>query len=253
MDIDTILLDTEDRMEKAMAALERDFQKLRTGRATTALVDGIKADYYGTPTPISQMASVAVPDSRTITIQPWDKGGISVVEKAILKSDLGLTPVNDGKIIRISIPPLTEDRRKQLDLPMMVENNTSAYGTGFTVTIEAAEGVTTGVSAADRVTTVRAAIADGAKPSDLNRPGHVFPLRAQPGGVMTRGGHTEATIDLVTLAGFKPAGVLCELTNDDGSMARAPECIKFAQQHNMAVVTIEDLVAYRREHDRKAS
>ncbi len=149
---------------------------------------------------------------------------------------------------------LTEERRKQLDLPMMVENNTSAYGTGFTVTIEAAEGVTTGVSAADRVTTVRAAIADGAKPSDLNRPGHVFPLRAQPGGVLTRGGHTEATIDLVTTpAGFKPAGVLCELTNDDGTMARAPECIKFAQQHNMAVVTIEDLVAYRREHERKAS
>ena len=114
MDIDTILLDTEDRMEKAMAALERDFQKLRTGRATTALVDGIKADYYGTPTPISQMASVAVPDSRTITIQPWDKGGISVVEKAILKSDLGLTPVNDGRIIRINIPPLTEELRKEL-------------------------------------------------------------------------------------------------------------------------------------------
>ena len=114
MDIDTILLDTEDRMEKAMAALERDFQKLRTGRATTALVDGIKADYYGTPTPISQMASVAVPDSRTITIQPWDRGAFAGVEKAILKSDLGLTPVNDGKIIRISIPPLTEDRRKEL-------------------------------------------------------------------------------------------------------------------------------------------
>ena len=114
MDIDTILLDTEDRMEKAMAALERDFQKLRTGRATTALVDGIKADYYGTPTPISQMASVAVPDSRTITIQPWDKGGISVVEKAILKSDLGLTPVNDGRIIRIIFPPLTDERRKEL-------------------------------------------------------------------------------------------------------------------------------------------
>lgn len=114
MDIDTILLDTEDRMEKAMAALERDFQKLRTGRATTALVDGIKADYYGTPTPISQMASVAVPDSRTITIQPWDKSGFAAVEKAILKSDLGLTPVNDGKIIRITIPALTEERRKEL-------------------------------------------------------------------------------------------------------------------------------------------
>ena len=101
-------------MEKALAALDRDFAKLRTGRASTALVDGIKADYYGTPTPISQMASVAVPDSRTLTIQPWDKGGIAVVEKAILKSDLGLTPVNDGKIIRIVIPPLTEERRKDL-------------------------------------------------------------------------------------------------------------------------------------------
>ena len=148
---------------------------------------------------------------------------------------------------------ITEDRRKQLELPMMVENNTSAFGTGFTVTIEAAEGVTTGVSAADRITTVRAAIADGAKPSDLNRPGHVFPLRAQAGGVLTRGGHTEATIDLMTLAGFKPAGVLCELTNDDGTMARAPECIEFANKHNMALVTIEDLVAYRQAHERKAS
>lgn len=148
---------------------------------------------------------------------------------------------------------LTEERRKQLDLPMMVENNTSAYGTGFTVTIEAAKGVTTGVSAADRLTTVRAAIADGAVPADLNRPGHVFPLRAREGGVLTRGGHTEATIDLVTLAGFKPAGVLCELTNDDGTMARAPECVAFAREHNMAVVTIEDLVAYRQAHERKAS
>ncbi|MDY0971439.1 3,4-dihydroxy-2-butanone-4-phosphate synthase [Siccibacter turicensis] len=148
---------------------------------------------------------------------------------------------------------INEERRKQLDLPMMVENNTSSFGTGFTVTIEAAHGVTTGVSAADRITTVRAAIADDAKPSDLNRPGHVFPLRAQPGGVLTRGGHTEATIDLVTLAGYKPAGVLCELTNDDGTMARAPECIAFARQHNMPVVTIEDLVAYRQAHERKAS
>ena len=114
MDIDSILLDAEDRMEKAIAAQERDFSKLRTGRASTALVDGIKGDYYGTPTPISQMASVAVPDSRTVTIQPWDKGGISVIEKAILKSDLGLTPINDGKVIRIMIPPLTEERRKDL-------------------------------------------------------------------------------------------------------------------------------------------
>lgn len=114
MDTDSILLDAEERMEKAVNSLEGDFSKLRTGRASTALVDGLKADYYGTPTPISQMASVAVPDSRTITIQPWDKGGMAAVEKAILKSDLGLTPVNDGKLIRISIPPLTEERRRDL-------------------------------------------------------------------------------------------------------------------------------------------
>jgi len=114
MDKDEVLLDAEDRMEKALAALERDFARLRTGRAGTALVDGIKVDYYGTPTPISQMASVAVPDSRTVTIQPWDKGAFALVEKAILKSDLGLTPVNDGRIIRISIPALTEERRKEL-------------------------------------------------------------------------------------------------------------------------------------------
>ena len=112
--MDTILLDAEERMDKALASLQRDFGKLRTGRASSTLVEDIKADYYGTPTPIGQMASVAVPDSRTITIQPWDKGGIAAVEKAILKSDLGLTPVNDGKIIRISIPPLTEERRKDL-------------------------------------------------------------------------------------------------------------------------------------------
>ncbi|MBQ9536401.1 MAG: ribosome recycling factor [Desulfovibrionaceae bacterium] len=113
-DIDSVLLDAEDRMEKTIASLQKDFGKLRTGRASASLVDGIKADYYGTMTQISQMATVAVPDSRTLTIQPWDKGGMAVIEKAILKSDLGLTPINDGRLIRISIPPLTEERRKEL-------------------------------------------------------------------------------------------------------------------------------------------
>lgn len=140
---------------------------------------------------------------------------------------------------------LTEAHRKQLELPMMVENNTSAYGTAFTVSIEAAEGVTTGVSAHDRITTIMAAIKDDAKPSDLRRPGHVFPLQACDGGVLVRPGHTEATIDLVTLAGLKPSGILCELTNDDGSMARMPEALLFSKQHNMAIVTIEDLITYR--------
>ncbi len=140
---------------------------------------------------------------------------------------------------------LTEERTKQLELPMMVENNTSANQTGFTVTIEAAEGVTTGVSTADRVTTVKAAIADNAQPSDLNRPGHVFPLKANSNGVLGRRGHTEATIDLMRLAGLKPYGVLCELTNPDGTMARLPEVISFGEKFDMPVLTIEDLVAYR--------
>lgn len=148
---------------------------------------------------------------------------------------------------------ITEERRKQLDIPMMVENNTSQNQTAFTVTIEAAKGVTTGVSAADRTTTIHTAIADNAVPADINRPGHVFPLRGREGGVLVRRGHTEASIDLATLAGFKPAGVLCELTNEDGSMARTPEVVAFGREHGLTVVTIEDLVAYRLQVEKKAS
>ncbi len=114
MDKDELMLDTEERMEKALVSLDKEFAKLRTGRASTSLVDNIKADYYGTITPVNQMASVAVPDSRTVTIQPWDKNAMAIIEKAIIASDLGLNPQNDGKLIRISIPPLTEERRKDL-------------------------------------------------------------------------------------------------------------------------------------------
>ncbi len=112
--MESILKDVKSRMQKALDNLDREFAKLRTGRASTSLVDGIQVEYYGTPTLLSQIASVSIPDSRTITIQPWDKGAFGDIEKAIMKSDLGLTPVNDGKIIRISIPPLTEERRKDL-------------------------------------------------------------------------------------------------------------------------------------------
>ncbi len=139
---------------------------------------------------------------------------------------------------------MTEDKADELELPLMVENNTSTYGTGFTITIEAAEGVTTGVSAADRVTTVRAASNDGAKPEDLSHPGHVFPLRAKNGGVLERDGHTEANIELMKLAGLKPMGVLCEITNPDGTMARMPEIIKFSKEHDMPIVTINDIIQY---------
>lgn len=146
---------------------------------------------------------------------------------------------------------LTEHRRHKLELPMMVKNNTSKFGTRFMVTIEAAKGVTTGVSASDRITTIRAAIANNAKPSDLNRPGHIFPLCAENGGVLTRQGHTEATIDLVSLAGFKPAGILCELTNRDGSMSRLQECVHFARTKNMALITTRDLITYRQKLRKK--
>jgi 3,4-dihydroxy 2-butanone 4-phosphate synthase len=139
---------------------------------------------------------------------------------------------------------ITESKCKQLNLPMMVEKNTSAYRTGFTVTIEASKGVSTGVSAQDRLTTIQTATADNAQPSDLNRPGHVFPLRANSGGVLARAGHTEAAIEIISLAGFKPAGVICELTNRDGTMARTPEIIEFSKNKKMQIVTIQDLIWY---------
>lgn len=140
---------------------------------------------------------------------------------------------------------LTPEQTNALELPMMVEKNSSRFGTAFTVSIEAAVGVTTGVSARDRVTTVKAAVADGARPGDLHRPGHIFPLKARAGGVLERAGHTEATIDLMRLAGLKPAGILCELTNEDGTMARLPEIVDFALIHGLAVLTVNDLVRYR--------
>lgn len=179
-----------------------------------------------------------------------NEGDMIFAAETMTVEQMALTIRHGSGIVCLCI---TKDRRQQLDLPMMVTNNSSQFQTAFTVSIEAARGVTTGVSAKDRLSTIRAAIADNAKPDDLNRPGHVFPLRAQPGGVLSRRGHTEATIDLVAMAGFKPVGVLCELTNDDGSMARAPEVMVFAKQHGMVVLTIEDLVVYRQAHEQKAS
>ncbi len=146
---------------------------------------------------------------------------------------------------------LTDAQADKLELPPMVANNNSANQTAFTVSIEAKHGVTTGVSAADRVTTIKTAANPNAKPDDLARPGHVFPLRARPGGVMTRRGHTEGTIDLMQMAGLQPAGVLCEVTNLDGTMAKTPEIVAFGRLHNMPVLTIEDMVAYRNQFDLK--
>jgi len=140
---------------------------------------------------------------------------------------------------------LTEAKANHLALPPMVKNNESANQTAFTVSIEAKQGVTTGVSAADRVTTIKTACKNDAQADDLAKPGHVFPLRAKQGGVLTRRGHTEGTVDLMQLAGLEPAGILCEVTNIDGTMAKAPEIVAFADQHQLVVLTIDDIALYR--------
>lgn len=145
---------------------------------------------------------------------------------------------------------MTGEKIDSLGLPPMVNINNSKNGTAFTVSIEAREGVSTGVSAADRVTTVKAATASESIPGDLCHPGHVFPLRAEAGGVLSRRGHTEGTVDLMELAGLEPSGVLCELTNSDGTMARLPEIVEFAARHDMVVLTIEDIVWYRTDRER---
>lgn len=139
---------------------------------------------------------------------------------------------------------ITDEKREELGLDMMVRQNRSQYGTAFTVSIEAAEGVTTGVSAKDRVTTIKTAIEEGASEADIASPGHVFPLVARPGGVLEREGHTEATVDMMKLAGLKPAGVLCELTNPDGTMMRRDDIDIYAEKYGYPVITIEDMKEY---------
>ncbi len=145
---------------------------------------------------------------------------------------------------------LTEERADLLDLPLMVQDNTSSFGTAFTVSIEARRGVTTGISAKDRATTIKVAIADETTARDLARPGHIFPLRAKKGGVLVRAGQTEGSVDLARLAGLKPAGVICEIMNPDGTMARMPQLKKFATEHDLKIVTIADLVRYRMQKER---
>ncbi len=144
---------------------------------------------------------------------------------------------------------LTAERVRELDLPLMARTNESRHQTAFTVSIEAREGVTTGISAADRARTIAVAIDPASGKSDIGSPGHVFPLIARDGGVLVRAGHTEAAVDLARMAGYAPAGVICEIMNDDGTMARLPDLVKFAQFHNLKIATIADLIAYRRRNE----
>src|SRR6201996_7763938 len=145
---------------------------------------------------------------------------------------------------------LTEDRADALRLGPMTQDNTSRFGTAFTESIEAREGVTTGISAADRAHTIQVAIAPGTTPNDLARPGHVFPLRARKGGVLVRAGQTEASVDLARMAGLIPAGVICEIMNEDGTMARVPDLKKFCQEHDLKLLTVAELIRYRLQNER---
>ncbi len=145
--------------------------------------------------------------------------------------------------------PMTGERLDQLAVPLMVQDNTSKNCTAFTVSIEAKKGVSTGISAEDRATTVATALAPNSKPGDLARPGHIFPIRAREGGVLARAGHTEAIVDIARLAGLQPAGVICEIMNDDGTMARLPQLEEMSERHGLKIVTIRDLIAYRCRHE----
>ncbi len=171
-----------------------------------------------------------------------NEGDLTMAAEAVTPEAINFMATHGRGLICLSLAGDIADR---LGLPMMVEDNTSPYETGFTVSIEAKKGVTTGISAADRATTIQVAVADGATANDLVRPGHIFPLRARDGGVMVRIGQTEGSVDLATLAGCKPAGVICEIMDDDGTMARMPSLEKFSEKHNIGICTVADLVNYR--------
>lgn len=200
---------------------------------------------FGTPSERVKKAIASIQAGQGVLVlddeDRENEGDIIWAAQTITTEQMALTIRYGSGIVCLCMP---KEQCEKLNLPMMVANNTSKNHTAFTISIEAAKGVSTGVSAADRVTTIKAAVADEAKPCDLNHPGHVFPLVAKEGGVLARRGHTEASVDLVKLAGLKPAAVICELTNDDGSMARAPQVVEFAKKHQLPVVTIEDIANY---------
>ncbi len=176
-----------------------------------------------------------------------NEGDITIAAEKITPEVINFMLLHARGIICLTI---TEKRAKELGLAPMVTNNTSNYQTPFTVTIDAKEGITTGVSAKDRAKTILTAISEDCTPLDLDRPGHVFPLTSQKGGVLVRAGHTEGAVDLARLAGLKPAAVICEVMNEDGSMSKLPELKKLAEKHNIKICTIADIIKYRREKER---
>ena len=171
-----------------------------------------------------------------------NEGDLTMAAEAVTPEAINFMAMHGRGLICLSLTP---ERVDQLQLPMMTTDNTSSFGTAFTISIEAKKGVTTGISAADRATTIKVAIDPKSKSADLARPGHVFPLRARSGGVLQRAGQTEGSVDLARLAGLYPAGVICEIMNDDGTMARVPQLTEFAKKFQLKIITVKDLIAYR--------
>lgn len=171
-----------------------------------------------------------------------NEGDLTIAAEFVTPETINFMATHGRGLICLAMAPEMIDK---LQLPLMTQRNGSKFGTNFTVSVEARTGVTTGISAADRATTIKTAVADNARPDDLVTPGHVFPLRAQKGGVLIRAGQTEGSVDLASLAGLKPAGVICEIMKDDGEMARMPQLLEFAEKHNLKIATIRDLIRYR--------
>ncbi|MCG9749614.1 3,4-dihydroxy-2-butanone-4-phosphate synthase [Vibrio brasiliensis] len=207
---------------------------------------------FGDPITRVEQALLALKEGRGVLLlddeDRENEGDIIYSVESLTTQQMALMIRECSGIVCLCLP---EEQADRLELTPMVTNNNSANQTAFTVSIEAKVGVTTGVSAQDRVTTIKTAANPTAQPSDLARPGHVFPLRARKGGVLVRRGHTEGTIDLMQMAGLQPAGVLCEVTNPDGTMAKTPEIVAFGKLHSMPVLTIEDMVMYREQFDLK--
>lgn len=171
-----------------------------------------------------------------------NEGDLTIAAEFVTPETINFMATHGRGLICLAMAPEMIDK---LQLPLMTQRNGSKFGTNFTVSVEARTGVSTGISAADRATTIKTAVADNARPDDLVTPGHVFPLRAQKGGVLVRAGQTEGSVDLALLAGLKPAGVICEIMKDDGEMARMPQLLEFAEKHNLKIATIRDLIRYR--------
>src|SRR4051812_15715099 len=175
-----------------------------------------------------------------------NEGDLTVAAEKITPEIINFMAVNGRGLICLALSPEICDR---LQLPLMSPNNTSRFTTAFCEAIDAAEGVSTGISAADRALTIQVAMQPDARPSDLARPGHVFPLRAKEGGVLVRAGQTEAAVDLARMAGLRPGGVICEIMNPDGTMARVPELLEFCKQHGMKIISVADLIRHRLRHE----